>query len=126
VPVRFVPGQNVFATTDLVTQNLPYPASTVTLLPQTIDGQISSISSSGGFTIYTVSLAPYDLFPALAPLQGQVNSLSDPQTIVVYAGSNTQILNTPAAGSVARFYGLVFNDDGTLRMDCAQVSDGAE
>jgi len=27
-------------------------------------------------------------------------------------------------GSVLRFYGLVFNDNGTLRMDCAQVNDG--
>jgi hypothetical protein len=23
-----------------------------------------------------------------------------------------------------RFYGLVLNDNGTLRMDCAQVNDG--
>ncbi len=27
-------------------------------------------------------------------------------------------------GGVARFYGLVFNDNGTLRMDCAQIDDG--
>jgi len=121
---NMVPGQNVFATTHLVTQSLPYPGSTVTLLPQSIDGTVSAISSSGSFTIYTVSLAPYNLFPALAPLQGQVNSLSDPGSMVVYADSNTQMLNKPAAGSVARFYGLVFNDNGTLRMDCAQVSDG--
>lgn len=32
--------------------------------------------------------------------------------------------NPFAAGSVVRFYGLVFNDSGTLRMDCAQVNDG--
>ena len=25
---------------------------------------------------------------------------------------------------VVRFYGLVFNDNGTLRMDCAQAMDG--
>jgi len=29
-----------------------------------------------------------------------------------------------AVGSVVRFYGLLFNDSGTLRMDCAQVNDG--
>jgi hypothetical protein len=34
---------------------------------------------------------------------------------------NTQAL---AAGNTLRFYGLVFNDNGTLRMDCAQVNDG--
>ena len=26
--------------------------------------------------------------------------------------------------NVVRFYGLVFNDNGTLRMDCAQAMDG--
>jgi hypothetical protein len=36
------------------------------------------------------------------------------------------MLNTSpvAVGGVARFYGLVFNDNGTLRMDCAQINDG--
>jgi hypothetical protein len=34
---------------------------------------------------------------------------------------NTQAL---AAGSTLRFNGLVFNDNGALRMDCAQVNDG--
>jgi len=29
-----------------------------------------------------------------------------------------------APGATFRFYGLVFNDNGTLRMDCAQVNDG--
>jgi len=29
-----------------------------------------------------------------------------------------------AAGSVVRFYGLIFNDNGALRMDCAQILDG--
>ena len=39
---------------------------------------------------------------------------------------NTQLLNSGAigVGSVMRFNGLVFNDNGTLRMDCAQVNDG--
>jgi hypothetical protein len=36
------------------------------------------------------------------------------------------MLNSSAlsVGGVFRFYGLVFNDNGTLRMDCAQVNDG--
>jgi hypothetical protein len=40
--------------------------------------------------------------------------------------SNTQKLNTRtlASGNTLRFNGLVFNDNGTLRMDCAQVNDG--
>jgi hypothetical protein len=47
-------------------------------------------------------------------------------TVVVYADGNTRMLNAAplAVGSLLRFSGLVFNDNGTLRMDCAQVSDG--
>ncbi|HKV05776.1 MAG TPA: hypothetical protein VJO53_11815 [Candidatus Acidoferrales bacterium] len=29
-----------------------------------------------------------------------------------------------AIGSVLRFRGLIFNDNGTLRMDCAKILDG--
>jgi hypothetical protein len=52
--------------------------------------------------------------------------VTNPGSIVVYVDSNTQQLNsTPlAAGSVLRFNGLVFNDNGILRMDCAQINDG--
>ena len=28
-------------------------------------------------------------------------------------------------GSTLRFWGLVFNDDGTLRLDCTRLSEGA-
>lgn len=87
---------------------------------------VSAIASQGSFTTCTVTLAPYDLFPALAMQPGQTTLLTDPDTVVVYVDSNTQMLNTNpiAAGGVVRFYGLVFNDNGTLRMDCAQVNDG--
>jgi hypothetical protein len=80
----------------------------------------------GNFTDYTVSLASYDLFPTLAVQQGQTTLLNDPSQVEVYIDSNTQKLNTEALapGSTLRFYGLVFNDNGTLRMDCAQVNDG--
>jgi len=52
--------------------------------------------------------------------------LNSPGAVEVYVDGNTQQLNfTPLApGSTLRFYGLVFNDNGTLRMDCAQVNDG--
>jgi hypothetical protein len=73
-----------------------------------------------------VALAPYDLFPQFAALQNQISVLTNPSTVIVYADGNTQMLNTApiAVGSVVRFYGLVFNDNGTLRMDCAQINDG--
>jgi hypothetical protein len=75
---------------------------------------------------YTVSLAPYDLFPTLAVQQAQTTVLNNPSQVEIYIDSNTQKLNTQAlaAGSTLRFYGLVFNDNGTLRMDCGQVNDG--
>jgi len=103
------------------------PAATVTLLPQTVDGTIQSVSTSGAFTIYTVTLAPYDNFPEFAVQPAvQTTLLKNPNTVVVYVDASTERLNTTtlAAGSVARFNGLVFNDNGTLRMDCVQMNDG--
>jgi hypothetical protein len=122
---NLVDGQNILFTTHAPSEVFQ-PVTTLTLLPQTIDGTVSAISSDGSFTTYTVTLAPYDLFPNLAVQPGQTTLLTDPNTVVVYADSNTQLLNSGAVsvGGLFRFYGLVFNDNGTLRMDCAQVNDG--
>ncbi len=122
-------GQNVYITSHatVVDDGPTYvPAATVTLMPQTINGTIAAVANNGGFATYTVALAPYDLIPALAVQQGQTTLLGDPSNVVVYVDSNTQMLNTKAlaAGSVLRFNGLLFNDSGTLRMDCGQVNDG--
>jgi hypothetical protein len=128
---NMVAGQNVDVST-AANIGLPgpnyTPANTITLIPQTIDGTVAGSSTSSNFTDYTVTLAPYDLFPALAVQQGQTTLLNNPSQVEVYVDSNTQMLNTQplAAGSTLRFYGLVFNDNGTLRMDCAQVNDGVD
>jgi hypothetical protein len=124
-----VDGQNLYASTHALYLSIPptfVPATTITLIPQTINGTVSATGNEVGFTTYTVTLAPYDLFSTLAVQQGQTTLLTSPNTVVVYADSNTQMLNTNpiAVGGVARFYGLVFNDNGTLRMDCSQVNDG--
>ncbi|MFI5089738.1 MAG: DUF5666 domain-containing protein [Terriglobales bacterium] len=102
------------------------PATTATLMPQTINGAVSAVSSSGSFTTYTLTLAPYDLIPALAVQPGQTTVLTNPSSVVVYVDSSTQPLNTTplAVGSVLRFNGLIFDDNGTLRMACGQVNDG--
>ena len=126
---NMVPGQNVFFTTHATTivgGPTYIPATTMTLLPQSIDGIVSAVSTSGNFTTYTVKLAPYNVFPDFAVQPGEANLLTDPSTVVVYVDSNTQLLDSGsiAAGSVLRFNGLIFNDNGVLRMDCAQVSDG--
>jgi len=123
---NMVDGQNILFSTHAPAEVFQ-PVSTLTLLPQTIDGTVGAISSESSFTTYTVTLAPYDLFPNLAVQPGQTTLLTNPNTVVVYADSNTQMLNSGAVnvGGLFRFYGLVFNDNGTLRMDCAQVNDGA-
>jgi hypothetical protein len=122
-------GQNAYITTHAtVPLGGPNytPATTISLIPQTINATVSGISSDGSFTTYTVALAPYALMPALAVQQGQTTTLTDPSSVVVYVDSSTQQHNTKplAVGSVLRFNGLLFNDNGTLRMDCGQVNDG--
>jgi hypothetical protein len=52
--------------------------------------------------------------------------LTNPTTISVYVDTNTRMLNTGtvAAGSLIRFRGLIFDDNGTLRMDAGEIYDG--
>ena len=126
---NMVPGQELLVTshaTSIQPEPVYLAASGFTLIPQTIDGTVTTISNDSGFTVYTVTLAPYDLFSLLAVQQGQNTLVTSPNTVYVYADSNTQMLNSSpvTAGGVVRFYGLVFNDNGTLRMDCAQVNEG--
>jgi hypothetical protein len=125
---NMVAGQNVGVTSPTlsIVGEIYTPANTITLTPQTINGTVVATQPSGSFVDYTVSLASYDLFPALAVQQGQTTLLNNPSQIEVYVDSSTQTLNTQALapGSTLRFFGLVFNDNATLRMDCAQVNDG--
>jgi hypothetical protein len=126
---NMVAGQKILISTHALTANpapVYVPAATITLLPQTINGTVSAMSSSGDFMTYTVALATYDLFPTLAVQPGQTTLLANPSSIAVYVDSSAQLLNSSpiAIGSVLRFNGLVFNDNGALKMDCAWVADG--
>jgi len=125
---NIVAGQNVDITSGdfSIVGGVYTPANSITLVPQTINGTVVASQQSGSFVDYTVSLASYDLFPTLAVQQGQTTLLNNPSQVEVYVDNNTQKVNTQALapGSTLRFYGLVFNDNGTLRMDCAQVNDG--
>ncbi len=124
---KMVAGQNVSMTSHAASfSSGSLPVSTVTLMPQTINGTIGAIGTEGAFTTYTVTLAPYDLFPNLSLQPGQATLLTNPNTVVVYADANTLRRNgTPlAVGGIFRFNGLVLNDGGALRMDCAQINDG--
>jgi len=108
-------------------QGTPY-ATTVTLKPQAINGTVTAMSAINGFSVYTVALAQYDLIPTLqqnlAP--GSPNQLNAPSSVIVYADSNTQLLNsgTISQGSLLRFRGVIFYDNGTARMDCQEILDG--
>ena len=125
-----VAGQNLYITAPAIGppgEPHPYPVvRTVTLIPQTVNGTIAAISNSGSLAVYTVTLAPYDVFPTFAVQPGQKTLLTNPSQVEVYADSSTQMLNSEAlaVGKTLRFNGLVFNDNGTLRMDCSQVNDG--
>lgn len=124
-----VAGQNVAVTMhDASFPFYPnYPtAATLALTPQTINGTVVGISTEGNFNVYTVSLASYDLFPTFAVQTDQTTRLIDAGTVTVYADDTTanRTTQTISDGSVVRFYGLVFNDNGTLRMDSSQISDG--
>jgi len=125
---NMVAGQQVFVSSQSTQINAGVDpvATTITLMPQTINGTVVASAASGNFTDYTVSLASYNLFPTLAVQPGQTTLLANPSQVEVYVDSNTQKINTQplAPGNTLRFYGLVFNDNGTLRMDCAQVNDG--
>jgi hypothetical protein len=120
-------GQNVSAYTagTLGTQGSQI-VTAVTLLPQTLNGTVSAISNQNGFTVYTLTLASYDSFPVLQMYGGPYPHISSPSSVTVYVDSNTALLNHGAInmGSLLRVRGLVFDDNGTIRMDCGQIFDG--
>ena len=105
-------------------QRLPFAASFRG--SSLFQGQHVSVYSSGalgsqenGFTVYTVALAAYDLFPVLQQYVGPYPHINSPTIVVVYVDRNTQLLNHGLInlGTLARFRGLVFDDNGTMRMD---------
>jgi hypothetical protein len=123
-------GQNVSGSIfGAAAENAPY-AQKITLEPQTLNGIVQSMTTENGFAVYTVSLAPYDIFPVtqqagVAP-PPYASVITNPQTMVVYADTSAQFLNsgTVEPGQTLRFRGIVFNDNGALRMDCNTVLDG--
>jgi hypothetical protein len=126
---NFLQGQNVLVTSQGVPDQQSIETATIiTLLPQTLNGMVTAVANDGGFTVYTVALAPYDLIPVLQNYTSDTPPphLTNPLTILVYADTNTHMLNsaTVAAGSLIRFRGLVFFDSGTLRMDAGEIYDG--
>jgi hypothetical protein len=127
---NMVPGQYVYLSSPAFVTccggEYYAPATTMTLMPQTIDGIVLAVGTSGNFTVYSVELSGSDLFPTLATQPAQATLLTQPNEVKVYVDSGTRMFNSDPVGlgSTLRFYGLVFNDQGVLRMDCAQINDG--
>lgn len=126
---NFLQGQNVLVTSNgIPDQQSIETATTITLLPQTLNGMVTAVANDGGFTVYTVTLAPYDLIPVLQNFTDDAPPphLTNPTTISVYVDTNTRMLNTGtvAAGSLIRFRGLIFDDNGALRMDAGEIYEG--
>jgi len=61
-------GQNVYVTASSVsfTGGTYSQATTITLMPQTIDGTVVADSGSGNFQLYNVALAQNDFLNALS------------------------------------------------------------
>jgi len=108
-------GQTVAVTTSAISGTTA-TAADVYLAPQTVDGTVTAISTSGSYDVYTLSLASGSAFA----------SLSGASTVVVYASSATAAMSSTsiAVGSQGRFNGLIFNDSGTFRMVAAVCPDG--
>ncbi|MGH9508058.1 MAG: DUF5666 domain-containing protein [Terriglobales bacterium] len=98
-------------------------ATTVVLVPEIIPGVVTAVGSSGQDVMYTVQLSPEDLIPQVASLAGDFPHLADPATIYVYASPTTAMAAPDAvnADTPWRFRGLLFNDNGTLRMVCDAI-----
>ncbi len=119
-----------FVSADLVlgggSQNEPV-AQNIILEPQTVNGTVESVTNQNGVAVYTLVLAPYNLF-AVMQASGDATqpAVTDPTTVTVYADQNTQFLNSGMVeeGQLLRFRGVVFNANGVLQMDCNEVLDG--
>lgn len=124
------PGQSIaIGSTDIALTGGHWTTPTsITLVPQTLDGVIESVSNESGYTVYNVQLAPYDPIVQLnSPLGAAVTSrLNNAGNVVIYVPSSSSMLNTTplAAGGTFRFDGLLFNDGGVLRMISDRVEDG--
>jgi hypothetical protein len=128
---NLVPGQRIsfgspsIAYTTAAGYTVP---TTMTLVPQTIDATVNAVSTSGNYTVYAVSLAPYDPVVQLnVPTPQYVDKhIANANVVNVYVDSNTSLLNSNslATGGTFRFHGLLFNDNGVFRMVTDQVTDG--
>ena len=125
----FVLGANfsTFSDGDRDLQGEPY-ATTVILKPQTINGTITSMSTVNGFSVYTVTLAPYDLIPTLqqnlAPGLPARSTCPIPSSCTRIQTRRSSPSHPSVRAAFSDFAAMIFDDNGTLRMDCQEILDG--
>jgi hypothetical protein len=121
-PTNLVAGQSVGVIASSVSGNTAVAAN-VYLIPQTIGGTVTKITSGTGYTAYTLTLNSGSAF----------TGLSGATAITVYTSSATAVppsatATTPpaiAVGATVRFNGLIFNTGaGTFSMVAACSPDG--
>lgn len=103
-PTNVVAGQTVAVAATGISAGAA-TATAVNLIPQTIGGTVTAVTTAGNYTAYTLTLASGSAF----------GTLSGATTITVYTGTATAgpvgVTAPPAivVGSNVRFNGLVFN-----------------
>ena len=119
-PTNITAGQTVGVVASSVSGTTA-TALNVYLVPQTIGGTVTAVSTSGSYTAYTLTLNSGSAFA----------SLSGASTVTVYtsaatAGPPIATNNTPIkAGSQVRFNGLIFNTgSGAFSMVAGCSPDG--
>jgi hypothetical protein len=121
-PTNITAGQTVGVVASSVSGTTAV-ASNVYLIPQTIGGTVTAVSTSGSYTAYTLTLNGGSAFA----------SLSGASTVTVYTSAATvgpvapiATNNTPIkAGSLVRFNGLIFNTgSGAFSMVAGCSPDG--
>ena len=108
-------GQSVGVTASSISGTTA-TATNVFLIPQTLSGTVTAITTSGAWKVYTLTLTSGSAFA----------TLSGATTVTVYTNSATTSLasSTIAVGSSVRFNGLVFNNSGNFVMVAGCSPDG--
>jgi hypothetical protein len=109
------PGQTVGIVASVVsaTPNWSATATNVTLMPQTLGGTVTAISTVGGWTAYTLSLPSGSAFATLSGASTVVtvytSAATAPPPPTAVGGTAPPAI---AVNSVVRFNGLVFSTGG--------------
>lgn len=100
-------------TTQQVTTSQPQTdAHAATLMPRSFSGSIASVATEGKYTVYTFALANNDFMA----------TLNHVTSIVAYSNAGTRMEDGAlSVGMAVNMHGLLFNDNGVLRLICDQT-----